>query len=189
MGRDKDDFFGRKGGPQRRLLLLRHAKSAWNEAPAHDKNRALAPRGRRAAAAMGVYLRDEGLAPDYVLCSAAKRAVQTWEAIAIYLPAPIKLVKDAKLYLAPPSVLLPRLHRAPDEARTVMMIGHEGGIDELALQLVAPPNDDNLDALRRLNLKFPTGALAVIEFDAEHWADVGAATGQLVTFLGPKDLV
>lgn len=189
MGRNKPNDAGRNGGPRRRLLLLRHAKSAWPENGGADKDRKLAPRGRRAAAAMGVYLRDEGMAPDYVLCSAAQRAFETWLAVALYLPAPAKLIKDAKLYLAPPDVLLPRLQKIPDAARTVLILGHEGGVDALALQLTQAPDAETLDAHRRLKGKFPTGALAVIDFDAEHWADVATGSGKLTTFVGPKDLV
>src|SRR5690349_1589139 len=85
----------------RRILLLRHAKSAWDEPGLDDFDRPLAARGRRAAAVMGVYLRDEKLVPDLVLCSAARRAAETWEIAAHELPKAPAVERDPGLYMVP----------------------------------------------------------------------------------------
>jgi phosphohistidine phosphatase len=118
----------------RRVLLLRHAKSAWDEPGQPDFDRPLAPRGRRAAALMGVYLRDEGLVPDLVLCSAARRARETWTICEQKLGASPHLEVEDDLYLASPDHLLKRLRAVPDRVCTVLFVGHEGGVDELTRQ-------------------------------------------------------
>lgn len=170
----------------RRILLLRHAKSAWDEAGRADFDRPLAPRGRRAAAVIGVYLRDEGLVPDLVLCSAARRARETWEIAGAALARAPDVEIDAELYMASPERLLKRLRRLPDAVRTVLFVGHEGGVDALARRL-AGKGGAGLARLR--SEKFPTAALAVVSVDAEHWADIRDGTGILDRFTSPKELV
>jgi phosphohistidine phosphatase len=168
----------------RRILLLRHAKSAWGGA--EDYERPLAPRGRRAAAVMGVYLRDEGLVPDLVLCSGALRARQTWDIVATALAARPPVEVDPQLYMVGPDRLLARLRRVPETVGTVIMVGHEGGVDDLA-RLIARP--DRSARRRRLDEKFPTAALAVIAVAGRRWADLGKNAGRLERYAAPKDLV
>ena len=102
--------------PARRLLFLHHAKSAWDDSGASDYDRPLAPRGHRAAAVMGVYIRDEGLTPDLVLSSAAKRAHDTWDIVAAALKRRPEVEYDPGLYMVTPERLLKRLRKAPDSA-------------------------------------------------------------------------
>jgi phosphohistidine phosphatase len=170
----------------RRILLLRHAKSSWDEAGLEDYDRPLAPRGRRAAAVMGVYLRDEGLAPDLVLCSGARRARETWELAARAFERRPAAEHEAALYMATPDQLMKRLRKLPDAARTVLLVGHEGGVDALARRLAA----DGAAALRRrLAEKFPTAALAMLVLDIEDWSKLAERSATLTRLVAPKDLV
>lgn len=170
----------------RRILLLRHAKSSWEEPGLDDFERPLAPRGRRAAAVMGVFLRDEGLVPDLVLCSAARRAAETWEIAAHELPKAAAVEHDPGLYMVPADRLLKRLRKLPAAVNTVLVVGHEGGVDVLARRLVG----DGAAALRkRLGEKYPTAALVVIAVTLDDWAALAEKTGTLTRFAAPKDLV
>jgi phosphohistidine phosphatase len=170
----------------RRILLLRHAKSAWDEPGLDDLERPLAPRGRRAAALMGVYLRDEDLVPDLVLCSAARRAAETWEIAAHELPKPPAIEHDPALYMVSGERLLKRLRKLPATVKTVLVVGHEGGVDVLARRLV---NDGAAPLRRRLGEKFPTAALVVIAVTLDDWAALREKSGTLIRFAAPKDLV
>jgi phosphohistidine phosphatase len=170
----------------RRILLLRHAKSSWDEPGANDLDRPLSPRGRRAAAVMGVYLRDEDLVPDLVLCSGARRARETWEIAAHQMKRAPAVEHEAGLYMATPDLLLRRLRRAPDAARSVLVVGHEGGIDALARRLV---NDGAAPLRRRLAEKFPTAALAVLALELGSWSTLAEKSATLVRLAAPKDLV
>lgn len=170
----------------RRILLLRHAKSSWDEPGLADVDRPLAPRGRRAAAVMGVYLRDEGLVPDLVLCSAARRAAETWEIAAHELPKAPAVEHDPGLYMVPADRLLRRLRKLPAAVKTVLVVGHEGGVDVLARRLAG----DGAAALRkRLGEKFPTAALVAIAVMLDDWAALAEKSGTLTRFAAPKDLV
>jgi phosphohistidine phosphatase len=169
----------------KRLLLLRHAKSSWGDDRLGDFERPLAPRGVHAAGAMARFLADEGLVPDLVLCSAAKRTVQTWTRIADKLGGKPKVRIEPELYLAEADALLDRLRAAPDKSATVMLIGHNPGMETLA-RLLAGAGD--AAALRRMKAKFPTAALAVIDADVAHWSELARRRGRLVRFVTPKDL-
>ncbi len=171
---------------ERRVILLRHAKSAWGEPATDDVDRPLAPRGRRAAALMGIYLRDEKLVPDLVLCSAARRARETWQGAAQAFPASPPIEVERELYLATGEALLKRLRRAPDSMKTVLFVGHEGGVDELARQLAGA---GSAELRRRLAEKFPTAGLAVVALTLDHWADAAQKKGTLTRFVVPKELV
>lgn len=170
----------------RRILFLRHAKSSWDAPESNDHDRPLAPRGRRAAAVMGVFIREEGLAPDLVLCSAARRARETWEIVSAAFAKRPPVEHEEGLYMISPERLLKRLRKAPDEANTLCVVGHEGGVDALARSL----SGNGAAALRRrLGEKFPTAALAVVAVDLAHWSDLADGKGTLTVFAAPKDLV
>ncbi|HEY7609417.1 MAG TPA: histidine phosphatase family protein [Alphaproteobacteria bacterium] len=170
----------------RRILLLRHAKSAWDEPGLDDYERPLAPRGRRAAAVMGVYLRDEKLVPDLVLCSGARRAKETWEIAAHELPHPPEAEYDSALYLVAADRLLKRLRKLPAAVKSVLVVGHEGGVDTLARRLVG---DGPALLRRRLGEKFPTAAMAAIAVALDNWSGLAEKSGTLTRFAAPKDLV
>jgi phosphohistidine phosphatase len=169
----------------RTLLLLRHAKSSWDEPALADLDRPLAPRGQRAVPLIAKHIKAHGWTPELVLCSPAERVRQTWQLMAPILGerAACKTLKT--IYLGAPSRLLEALRRADDGVRTLMMIGHNPGLGRLAVDLSgAGPGR----ALARLRDKFPTAGLAVIGFEAEHWADLAPGAGRLEAFVRPKDL-
>jgi phosphohistidine phosphatase len=169
----------------RRLLLLRHAKSSWDEPALADVDRPLAARGRAAAPAMARHMVARGWRPDLVLGSHAERVRQTWQLAAPILGAdiPVKILRS--LCLAPPSRLLASLRRTSSEFGTLLMIGHNPGFGRLAEDLCSATSSE---AYRRLQAKFPTAALAVIEFDVEGWREVASGGGRLIAFRRPKDL-
>ena len=172
--------------PMKSLYLLRHAKSAWNEPALTDHDRPLAPRGLAAAAMMGYHLRDRALPkPDLVLCSTARRAVDT---LGICLGAwgiPLRTKKLKSLYLCGADGLLRRIQATPDSANTVMLVAHNPDMHDMAMHLANSGSASKLDALRE---KFPTGCFARFSFGVESWKDVSADSGALLTFLQPRDL-
>ena len=169
------------------LYLMRHAKSEWRDPSLEDFDRPLNARGSRAAPAMGVYLRTTFEKPDHVLCSAAKRAVQTWHLVAPELAPGIAVTWSDDLYLATAAAILKAIGAlAPPDAATLLVIGHNPGMELLAAGLAGPGSD--ADALSRLQGKFPTAALAVLNFDVREWKDLRAGRGRLTHFVRPRDL-
>lgn len=176
----------RMGTEMRQLLLLRHAKSAWDDPALADHARVLNGRGRRAAAAMAHAMQALGLSPDVVLVSSARRTLQTLEALSPLADSPIIEPMD-ELYLAPWQQLLAVLRRVPETARSVLLIGHNPGLHDLALALAgADAMAGNAEA-RRMAEAFPTAALAEFSI-ASPWADLAEGGGRLVRFLIPADL-
>jgi len=172
----------------RQLLLLRHAKSSWDDPGLPDHARPLNARGRRAAAAMARAMRELDLAPEVVLVSSARRTLQTLEALAPLPDSPIVEPMDA-LYLAPWEKLLELVRGVPETARSALVVGHNPGLHELALALAgaaAMAGGSGL-AARRLAEAYPTGALA--EFSvATPWRLLEPGGGRLVRFVAPSDL-
>lgn len=170
----------------RQLLLLRHAKSSWDDPALTDHARPLNARGREAAAAMRQAMQELGLAPDLVLVSSAKRTLETLERLEPWDETPLTETRDA-LYLAAAGQLLGILRDTPETVRSVMMIGHNPGLHELALFLAANGNRAKRSVLQRLSAAFPTAALA--EFSvAGPWRELGRGGGDLTRFLTPRDL-
>lgn len=168
----------------RRLYLLRHAKSSWDDPDLPDHLRPLARRGRTAVAALARHMRAARTAPGLVLCSSAVRARQTWEGIASGLPPGTAVELDDALYGAGADDLLRRLRRLPPDIDSVLVVGHNPGLADLALGLVAHGDP----ALRgRLQAKFPTGALATVDAPGT-WQDLGWGTSTLVAYVLPREL-
>lgn len=169
------------------LLLLRHAKSVPDDPGLPDHARPLNARGRDAAAAMRVAMRSLGLAPDVVLVSSALRTRQTLAALEPWDDTPIVEPMD-QLYLAPPERMLAVLRQVAETARSVLLIGHNPGLHELAVQLAGEQailGDD--PASRLLAEGFPTGTLA--EFTVPRaWRDLDTGGGRLLRMLRPQDL-
>ena len=161
--------------PTRRLLLLRHAKSSWDDPALADHDRPLAPRGRRAGKRMGAYLRDEQVEIALVLCSSATRARQTLERV----DPPGEVRIEASLYGASASELLERVRRVPDETESVMLIGHNPAIEDMTALLT--------DGVPLAGGKFPTGALATLTFTGS-WRQLGPGTARLESFVRPREL-
>jgi phosphohistidine phosphatase len=170
----------------RTLLLLRHAKSSWDDPSLDDFDRPLAARGRKAAPVMADYLEKKGLLPDFVLLSPAARARETWALVARKLGGRIEVKELRGLYLGAPSRLLDAIRRGPDRADRVMLIGHNPGMEHLAMVLAGPSSKRK--ALAKLHAKFPTAALAEIEFEAGSWKDLARGSGRLKRLVYPKDL-
>ena len=167
---------------ERRLYLLRHAKSSWKDQGLADHDRPLARRGRRAAKAIGRHLREQRVAPELVLCSTARRARETLEGIEP-LPGRGAVRTEPELYGAGPAELLARLHEIAPRVRSVMVIGHNPALEQLALLLARHgPTVSELEA------KFPTGALATLAFRGPGWAELGRGTAELIDFVRPRDL-
>ena len=170
------------------LYLLRHGKSAWNDPALADHDRPLAPRGARAATLIGRKLRKEGFRADCILCSTARRAVDTLELVTAQLDGDalgMPVHQERELYLTGERALLERLRRLPDKVRTVMLVGHNPDLHNLAQELAGGGAAGDLKSLRA---KFPTAALAVLEFPGDRWSDIGPRAGRLTRFLIPKKL-
>lgn len=168
------------------LTLLRHAKSGWDDPVARDFDRPLNQRGRRGARLMGQHMRDLGLRYDHVVASPAVRVVETLEELWEGYGRVIHAELDKRVYLASAGDLLDVIHDASDESDTLLMSGHNPGMEDLILMLVP---DRAGDAARdEIEEKFPTAALAEIRFDVDRWADVKSGVGQLTRFIRPRDL-
>lgn len=172
----------------RQLLLLRHAKSSWDERELPDHERPLNPRGRRAAATMRDAMERLGLVPDLVLVSSSVRTVQTLEALEPWADTPL-VDRMETLYNAPASVLLDTIHTVKETVRSVLVIAHNPGIHELAVTLVGPQalEDGYANAdLRRLGDGYPSGALTEFTVNGP-WQGLGKGGGRLIRFICPRD--
>ncbi|NJM81996.1 MAG: histidine phosphatase family protein [Tabrizicola sp.] len=164
----------------KRLILTRHAKSSWDDPLTPDHDRPLNDRGKAAAADLGQWLASRGYVPDEVLCSDALRTRKTFSGIAPALPGTPVLELKPALYHAGPDVMLAVLRHAAGE--TVMMIGHNPGIAELAARLVAhPPKNPEF-------ARYPTGATLVADFNVESWAAVDFGMGVVDDFIVPREI-
>ncbi|NNG03684.1 MAG: histidine phosphatase family protein [Inquilinus sp.] len=168
------------------LYLLRHAKSDWSLPGQDDHDRALAPRGERAALVIGRYIARCDPPPDAILCSSAVRARRTLDLAASQWPETPPIEIDRRLYLAGAGGILARLAKVADAVDSLMVVGHNPDMQALAMHLA---KDGPTDLLSALASKFPTAALAAITLPLEHWRDIGTASGTLTDFATPKTLV
>lgn len=169
-----------------RLMLLRHAKSAWDDPHQPDHDRPLNKRGTNAAPAMGRYIAKNNLVPDLILCSSATRAVQTMTlAVAEFDASPERRVLDQLYSFGGFHTPLNIIRDQAKSEKTVMLIGHNPTMEELAHELTGTGNS----ATRALMYeKYPTAALAVIDFDIPAWSVLQTGIGTLVSFTRPRDL-
>ena len=161
--------------PRRLLLLLRHAKSSWDDPMLADHDRPLGPRGRKAAKLISEHLREQRIGVSLVLSSSARRARETVDLV----KPPGELRVERGLYAASADLLLERVRSLPLEATTVMIVGHNPGLHELATRLVRDPG--------ALTEKFPTGALAMLSFTGP-WSGLSFGDAELVAFVTPREL-
>jgi phosphohistidine phosphatase len=164
--------------------LLRHAKSSWDDPDLPDRLRPLAPRGVRAAGAMARHLRAAAVAPDLVLCSPARRAVQTWEGVAPGVPPDTAVEIDEAIYHADADELFARLRDVRSRIRSVLLIGHNPGLQDLAVDLVG---SGDVGLRERLLTKFPTGALATIDVPGD-WHDLTWGAASVLALVVPREL-
>jgi phosphohistidine phosphatase len=160
----------------KRLLLLRHAKSSWDDPTLADHDRPLAERGRKAAQLIGAYLHRERIPVSLVLCSSARRARETLELV----DPPGDVQIEQELYGASADQLLERVRQLPETSDSVMLIGHNPAMQGLAVDLAG-------DGRELAEQKFPTGALAMIRFVGP-WRDLRAGAGELAGFVKPREL-
>jgi phosphohistidine phosphatase len=164
------------------LYLLRHAKSSWSDPELADHERPLSPRGRRDAKRIFDHLLRLGIAPALVLCSTSRRTLETLQLVRPALDA-ATVSFESELYAASVETLLERLHAVPEEVSSVMLIGHNPGLEHLAL-LVASDGPE----LGRLETKFPTAALATLTLPTATWQRLSEADAVLDAYVVPKEL-
>jgi phosphohistidine phosphatase len=168
----------------RRLLLLRHAKSDWPDG-IDDAMRPLAERGRDDAPEIGRAIAKLSFVPGLAMVSAALRTRQTWDLASAQLGRAVPARFEEGLYAASEKTILEFIRAAPDEAETLMVVGHNPGLERLARSFA---KSGDADAIRRVEKKYPTCGLAVIELPVNHWKDAAPPAGRLEMFLTPKTL-
>ena len=169
----------------RRLMLLRHAKSDWSAAGARDLDRPLSLRGREAAARMGAYMARHALVPDLIVGSPALRVTQTLEHVLSAFKNPAKIRQEERIYQSGADMLLAVIKETPKAVHSLLLVGHNPGMAELASLLIA---SGNVEARQQLIEKFPTAALAVIDFPLDDWGKLHPKAGRLDRFVLPRAL-
>lgn len=165
----------------RRLLLLRHAKSDW-PLDTEDALRPLSDRGRRDAPEMGSAIAREGFVPGLAMISTAVRTRQTWSLLSPLLEQDVAMQEVPGLYGASEQTLLEFARKAPDAVETLLICAHNPGIERLARSFA---KSGDADAIRRLERKYPTCGLAVIELPIDRWKNATPPAGRLEMFLTP----
>ena len=168
------------------LGIFRHAKSDWGDGATRDFDRGLNDRGERGAVLMGDHIRSHGETWDRLIASPAVRVKATLEGGVPEMP----VIYDDRLYLASPDTIIEVIQahagEGDEEAETILISGHNPGLQETILELVSPSNENDL--FREAVVKFPTAAFAVIECKIDHWADLKNYCGTLIHFVRPRDL-
>jgi phosphohistidine phosphatase len=200
---------------RRTLYLVRHAKSDWEDPGLADRDRPLAARGRKAASALAGHIERSGISPALVLCSPARRTMDTLRLISGSFRDPVEILVEDELYGAPMGELLRRLRKVPAPVPSVMLIGHNPAIHDLALSLISsgtlkgasglssgtlkgasglssgasggPGAASGAESLKRLKAKFPTGAMATLAVPGP-WKDLGDEPADLREFVLPREL-
>lgn len=168
-----------------RLLLLRHAKAERSHSSGRDHDRVLAERGGADAARIGAYLVRHGFVPDQVLVSTAVRTRETWKRLATAFKQAPPADFDASIYEASPEAILKAIKDTGPDVGTLLVIGHNPGLQELAVTLVAA---GDIETRQRLQADFPTSALAVISFALDDWSRLHPQAGRLEHFVTPQTL-
>jgi phosphohistidine phosphatase len=166
----------------RRLLLLRHAKTERAEPGERDRDRKLTKRGRADAPLVGAYMAHHDLIPDLVLVSPAQRTQETWKLLAATFAKPPKAITDERVYNASAAKLMSLLSE-PRNARALLLVGHNPGMHDLAVELIAA---GDVAARERVTEKLPTAGLVVIDLAFEDWALLHPQAGRLERFVSPR---
>ena len=165
----------------RRLILFRHGQAVPHDR-GPDRERSLTQTGRDDAGLIAKTLHESGIDPDIVLVSPATRTRETWDCARVYFPYAVELI-TADLYLATPDIILAQLHRIEDNFKTLMIVGHNPAMHDVALTLYGY---GDRYAFSRLRDEFPTSGCAVFDFDCETWSAVASNQGRLDRFLTPS---
>ena len=168
-----------------RLMLLRHAKTEKAEPGMRDHVRRLTERGRHDAPVIGAYMARHKLIPDRVLVSTSERTRETWEHLAPALSARPRVVYEERLYNAGADAILALVRKTETAAKSLLVIGHNPGLHDLARLLIAT---GDVEARERLNEGLPTSGLAVIDFACETWRKLHPDGGRLERFVSPRSL-
>lgn len=169
----------------RRLLLLRHSKADRSQPGESDIERRLIERGRKDAALIGGYMAKHALTPERVLVSPALRTQETWKsASGAFRPAPGATTVE-RLYDATAHTIFAVIKDAPASAHSVLVVGHNPGLHELALMLIA---SGDIEAREQLAEKLPTSGLIIIDFAVDTWSALHPHSGRLERFVTPKSL-
>ncbi len=169
----------------KRLLLLRHGKSSWDDSSLDDIDRPLSKRGRKASDLIGRHLERNRLRPELVLCSPSRRTRETLARIEKSFDRILPTRIDGALYEATAESLMDRVRHIENMAETILVIGHNPSIQDLALTVVG---SGDLEARNQLVEKYPTGALATIIFEIRNWSELLPSGGFLETYVRPGDL-
>ncbi len=169
----------------KRLHLLRHAKSGWDDPVERDFDRPLNGRGHRAARRMGEWLLAEGLRFDRILASPALRIRQTIEGVEAGLGQRLAPEQDARIYMASAATLFDLVRECPDNATDLLVIGHNPGLEDL---LLIATEGDSSPLRREAETKYPTATFASIAIAIDRWADLPEGGATLMRFVRPRDL-
>ena len=166
----------------RRLMLLRHAKTERAEPGERDRDRKLTKRGAADAPLIGAYMVRHGLVPDLALVSPAERAQETWKLVAASFAKAPKTVSDERIYNATADKLTSVLSE-PRGARSLLVVGHNPGIHDLAVELIA---SGDVETRERVTEKLPTSGLVVIDLAFDDWQLLHPHSGRLDRFVSPR---
>jgi phosphohistidine phosphatase len=172
---------------RRRLLyVVRHAKSSWKDDALEDLDRPLSPRGRRAVGLLAARFRRSGLSPALVLCSPARRTLETYQGIRTGFTDDVDMWTDEALYGADVGDLLDVIRSVPEAVPSLMVIGHNPGLQDLVLKLAGAGSDDD-GSITRVREKFPTGAVATLAHKGS-WKHLARGNAKLVAYMVPREL-
>lgn len=167
------------------LTLLRHAKSGWDDPVARDFDRPLNKRGAVAARLIGQFAAQQGMTFDHMVCSPAIRCVETLDEFFVGYGAVIEPHWDRRIYLASSTTLLDIIRETPDTVESLILAGHNPGLEDLVLDLV--PDDGSSPLRAAVEAKFPTASLAVLTWDGD-WSELREGSARLAGFTRPRDL-
>jgi phosphohistidine phosphatase len=169
----------------RRLLLFRHAKAEQSEPGMEDRARKLMERGCKDAAKVGAYMASHGLIPDQVITSPSSRTLETWKSAATAFRSPPGAAVVERLYDATAQSILTSIKDAVPGTHTLLVVGHNPGLHDLAVMLIA---SGDVQARERLREKLPTSGLVIIDFAFDDWGKLHPQCGRLERFVTPKSL-
>ena len=170
----------------KRLTLLRHAKSDWDDPVARDFDRPLNRRGEKAAMIVGQFARSRKMAFDLLVASPAVRVTQTLDTFLVGYGDALEPHWDRRIYLASAATLFDVIRDLPETAHNVLMAGHNPGLEELILELV--PDDGTSPLREEVEVKFPTASLAAMDLAVDRWVDAHKGVATLASFTRPRDI-